>query len=247
MGVAVTRERLCMKTAAVCLILGGILAFVSRLMHGDLPADDPQAALRFISSRPFYAGVHLGAILGVLVGAGGIVTLAATFKHPFAWMLGRLGAASTLVGAAVFATDFSTDGMSGQELATAWRAASASDQPDIVHAAGTVFTALHGPSLTGIGILWGLSLLLFGWALLREGHPGWLGWTGCAAGAATFVGATALFLRPSLFPGVVVYGLLVSLALLWSVALGIATWMRARRPDAAAGAATTAAADEANS
>jgi len=53
-------------------------------------------------------------------------------------------------------------------------------------------------------------------------YPAWLSWLGLVAGGARFVGATALFLRPSLFDGVIVSGLLVSLALLWSVALGVA-------------------------
>ncbi len=221
-----SREQLCLRTAAFCLVIGGLTTFVARLMHGDLPADDAQAALTFIAGRPIYAGVHLAAILGVLIAAGGFITLATTFTQPVAWLLSRLGSAAVVVGAAVYTTDFSTDGMTGAELASKWQAAAPLDKPAIVQSAGSVFAALHGPSLIGISVLWGLTLLLFGSAAMVAKYPAWLCWLGLVAGGATLVGATALFLRPSLFDGVIVYGLLVSLALLWSVALGVAAWRR---------------------
>ena len=220
------RELLCLRVAAFCLVIGGLLAFMARLMHGDPPADDAEAALSFIAARPIYASVHLGAILGVLVAAGGFIALASTFMEPVAWLLGRLGSAAVVVGAAVFTVDFSTDGMTGAELATKWQVAGPLDKPAIVESAGTVFTALHGPSLIGISILWGLALVLFGSAAMAARYPVWLCWLGLAAGGATFVGAIVLFLQPSLFDGVIVYGLLVSVALLWSVALGVAVWRR---------------------
>lgn len=81
-----------------------------------------------------------------------------------------------LVGAAVFVVDFSIDGFAGQALADAWAAASPSGRADLVRAAGTVFTALGGTSLTSIAVLWGLPLVLFGRAVALEGYPSWLGW-----------------------------------------------------------------------
>jgi hypothetical protein len=212
--------------AASCLAFGSLTAFVARLLHGDLPADDPQPALSFIAARPAYAGVHLAAVLGVLIASGGFISLASAFTQPITWLLGRLGSAAAIVGAAVYTTDFSTDGMTGAELASRWQAASPSDKPAIVQSAGTVFAALRGPSLIGISILWGLAIILFGWAALAARYAAWLGWSGLAVGGVTFLGATALFLSPSLYDGVIVYGLFVSIALLWSVVLGIATWRR---------------------
>jgi hypothetical protein len=88
------------------------------------------------------------------------------------------------------------------------------DKPAIVQSAGTVFAALHGPSLIGISVLWGLTLVLFAWAAIAANYSAWIGRLGFVAGGATFIGATAPFLRPSLFDGVIVYGGLVSIALL---------------------------------
>ncbi|MFG1709847.1 hypothetical protein ACFLIM_42440 [Nonomuraea sp. M3C6] len=237
-----TEHRLYLKTAAICLIVGSVTAFVSRLAHGDLPAADPEAALRFIASHPFYAGVHLGALVGVVIAAAGFVALAGTLQQPAAVLLGRLGTASALVGSAVFATDFATDGRAGQTLAEAWQGASPTGQADLVDAARTVFTALQGPSVIAISLLWGLPLVLFGRALALAGYPTWLGWSGMVVGAVTFAAALAQFLRPSLFPGVLLYGLLVSLALLWGAALGIALWYRARHVGAVSGTPPAAAA-----
>jgi hypothetical protein len=216
-----------LKLGAVCAVLGGLAIAGFRLLHGDLPAADAPAALAFITRHPFYAGIHIGTILGVLVWAGGIVALSATLTGGQAGILGRVGTASVLVGAAVFIVDFSIDGVAGQDLATAWQAAPTA-RPELELAARTAFTILRGTSLTSILILWGVPLLLLGRALLLEAYPAWLSWTGMAIGAVIVPAALALLLREDLFPGVLLYGLLISIAVpLWSLALGLAMWRRA--------------------
>jgi hypothetical protein len=51
-----------------------------------------------------------------------------------------------------------------------------------------------------------------------------------AVDAAPILAATALFLLPDIFPGVLLYGVLVSIAIqLWSLILGILMWRRAVR------------------
>jgi hypothetical protein len=47
--------------------------------------------------------------------------------------------------------------------------------------------------------------------------------------------------RPSLFDGVIVYGLLVLVALLWSVALGVVVWRHHGMIDASPGTENAAA------
>jgi hypothetical protein len=216
-----------LKLGAVCAVLGGLAIAGFRLLHGDLPAADAPAALAFITRHPFYAGIHIGTILGVLVWAGGIVALSGTLTSGQAGILGRVGTASVLVGAAVFIVDFSIDGVAGQDLATAWHAAPTA-RPELELAARTAFTILRGTSLTSILILWGIPLLLLGRALLLEAYPAWLSWTGMAIGAAIIPAALALLLREDLFPGILLYGLLISIAVpLWSLALGLAMWRRA--------------------
>ena len=227
-----TDRRAALRLGGACAVVGSLAVFGFRLAHGDAPAADPEAQLRFITDHPAYAGVHLGTILGVLAWAAGVVALAGTLTHPFASLLGRFGAAGVLVGAAIFIADFTMDGVAGQDLARAWAAAQPAAQADVVLAARTAVTMLRGTSLVSIVVLWGVPLMLYGRAVALEGYPAWLGWTGMAAGAATVLGATALLLQPDLFPGVLVYGLLASVAVqLWNVVLGVVMWRRASAAD----------------
>jgi hypothetical protein len=223
-----------LRLGGACVIVGSFAVSGFRLAHGDLPAADAEAALRFITEHRMYAGVHLGTILGVLAWVSGFIALSGTLRYGFARVLGRLGAASMLVGAAIFIVEHSIDGVAGQDLAKAWASATPAAQADLVLAAQTAFTMLRGPSMTAIIALWGLPLMLFGLALRSEPYPAWLAWTGVAVGAVTIVAATALFLQSDLFPGALLYGLMVSIVVQsWSLVVGILMWRRG-----VAGAAT---------
>jgi hypothetical protein len=223
-----TEEGLMLRSGAIGVIVGSLGVFAFRLAHGDAPAANPEAHLRFVAAHPAYAGVHLATILAVLVWTGGIIALAGTLSPPRAQLLGRWGTACVLIGAAIFSIDFTIDGVAGQDLATAWAAATPAAHADLVRAAHTALTMLRGPSLVAIVLLWGLPLLLFGSAVLLEGYPAWLGWSGLAVGAVTILAALMLLLQPDVFPGVLVYGLLASIVVpLWSVGLGLGMWRRA--------------------
>jgi hypothetical protein len=220
-------QQVCERRAALglggaCVAAGALAVLGFRLAHGDAPAYDAEAQLRYVADHWGYAVVHLGTVLGVLVWAAGVVALVGTLTDPSARLLGRVGAAAVLVGAAVFAVDFTVDGVAGQDLARAWAAAPPLVQAELVLAARTALTMLRGTSLVAIVVLWGLPLMLLGRALALEGYPAWLGWSGAVIGALTLLGATALLLQPELFPGVLVYGLLASVVVqLWSVGLGV--------------------------
>jgi hypothetical protein len=216
------------KIGAVCVVVGSIAVFTFRAAHGDLPAADPAAALDFIAARPYYAAIHLGTILGVVLWVGGLIVLSSGLTRQGASMLGRLGVASAVLGGAVFVVDFAVDGWAGSALAARWSSAPPTERADLEHAADIVFTIAGGTSLVSIAILWGLTLVFFGLALTQEGYPVWLGWSGVIVGLVTFVGAVGQYLHRDLIPGVWIYGLLVSLAQLWSLALGVAMWRRER-------------------
>jgi hypothetical protein len=223
-----TERGLVLRSGAIGVITGSLGIFAFRLAHGDAPAADPEAHLRFVAAHPAYAGVHLATILAVLLSTGGFIAFAGTLSSPVAHLLGRWGSACVLIGAAIFAVDFTIDGVAGQDLATTWVTASPAERADVVRAADKALTMLRGPSLVAIVILWGVPLLLFGAALLVEAYPAWLGGSGVAVGAVTVLAALALVLQPTLFPGVLVYGLLASILVqLWSVGLGLMMWRRA--------------------
>lgn len=223
--------RLLRKIGGVCTVVGAVAFMIVRILHGDTPGADAQASLDFVASRPIYAGVHVGAIFAALLTLTGLIALAGSLTQPLAWALGRLGVASSLVGAAIFSLEGSSEGLALPELARARTGASPQEQAELVRAAHAVLIATHGPSLVAIAVLYGLPLLLVGLAMVLDTYPSWVGWAGMIIGAATLIAATGQFLQPDLMPGVVIYGLLASvLAQLWLVALAVVMLRRAASP-----------------
>lgn len=224
-----TRDQIGLRIGAVCLILGSIAVLGFRLAHGDLPTDTGAEALAFVASRPTYPLIHLGDSLGVLIWAGGLVALSGALTHRAAWALGRLGAASVLVGAAVHITEFSVDGYALPTLVSAWVSASPSQRADLEAGARLALVIIGGPSTSALLILWGTTLLLFGLAVWLEGYFIGLGWTGMLIGAAITALGTIQFLRPNvIFPGVLLYGVGTIVSQLWTLVLGVAMLMTAR-------------------
>jgi hypothetical protein len=221
------REQISLRIGAVCVVVGSVIVLACRAAHGDLPTDAGEAALSYVASYPIYALVHLGDVLGVLVWAGGLVALSGSLTHRVAWAVGRLGAASVLVGAAVHITEFSIDGYALPTLADTWAVASPSERSDLEFGARLVLVAIGGPSTIALVMLWGSTLVLYGLAVKKEGYSIWLGWTGVITGAVIAVLGTIQFLKPNIFPGALFYGGGTLVSQLWTVVLGVAMWRRA--------------------
>src|SRR5215207_3520583 len=181
-----TREQISLRIGAVCVVVGSVIVLAFRTVHGDLPTDTGEAALSYVASYPIYALVHLGDWLGVLVWAGGLVALSGSLTRRIAWALGRLGAASVLVGAALHIVEFSIDGYALPTLAERWAVASPSERPDLEIGARLALVIIGGPATSALVILWGSTLVLYGLAVKLEGYFIWLGWTGVVLGAAIF-------------------------------------------------------------
>jgi hypothetical protein len=212
------------RTGGVLALVGALLVSGFRLAHGDLPAADAPAALSFIHAHPLYAGVHVGAVIGVLISVAGLVLVAATVRTERARVLSGLAVASLLVGTAVYTVEHIADGITGQGLAGDWYAAVPAERGTTELSAGILFAILRGPSLAGIVLLWGLPVLLMALAVRADGGPRLLGAAGAAVGAPTVVGAVILLFAPDLFPGVLVYGVLATvLVQAWIASTGV--WM----------------------
>ena len=223
-----TREQVLLRIGAACVVVGSILVVVFRTLHGDLPTDTGEAALSYVAAHPIYPLVHLGDVLGFLVFAGGLVALSGSLTHPVAWAVGRLGAASVLVGTAVHVVDFSIDGFALPMLANTWAVASPSERPDLELGARVVLVAIGGPAVIALTFVWGSTLALYGLAVKKEGYSSWLGWTGLILGIAIFVMGTIFYLKPNIYPGVLLFGGGTWAAHLWAIFLGIAMWRRGR-------------------
>ena len=218
---------LSLKTGGVCLLIGTLAFATARLLHGDTPAADADAALAFVAGRSTYAAVHLGAVLAATTIAIGLMALAGSLTRPSAWLLGRAGTTTAVIGTAIFGVESTSEGLALPELASAAQA-DPGQRADIVNVARAVAAATHGPSLVAIALFIGATLLLIGWSIRLEGYPAWLGIVGAIIGAVTLTAAVALYLRPSLFPGALLYGVLASVvAQLWLAAVGAVMLRRA--------------------
>jgi hypothetical protein len=216
-----------LRIGAVCVVIGSVIVLACRTAHGDLPTDTGEGALSYVALYPIYALVHLGDVLGVLVWAGGLVALSGSLTHPAAWTIGRLGAASVLVGAAVHIAKFSIDGYVLPTLTNTWALASPSERPDLELGARLVLVAIGRPSTIALFMLWAPTLVLYGLAVTKEDYSIWSGWSGGDLGAVIALLGTIQFLEPNIFPGALFYGGGTFVSQLWTVVLGVAMWRRA--------------------
>src|SRR5206468_5974377 len=132
--------------------------------------------------------------VGVLIWTSGLVALSASLTDRTAWAIGRSGAVSVLLGAAVHITEFSIDGYALPTLANTWATAAPADRASLEYGARLVLVAIGGPSTSALVILWGSTLVLFGLAVRDEGYSTVFGWTGVVFGAAIFALGTIQFL-----------------------------------------------------
>ena len=218
-----------LKTGGVCLIVGSVAFAICRLLHGDTPAADAEAALNFVRNRPIYPAVHIFAALAALVFLIGLLALTRSLSRPGSWLMGQAAVLSGTVGLAIFAVESTSEGLALPELAAAASHADPSQHVEFVRAARAVAEVTHGPSLVAMALMIGIPLLLFGIAMVLDQYPAWLGWAGILIGGPTALAAVGLFLVPSLFPGLLLYGVLGSVvAQLWLLATGIVMLCRAR-------------------
>jgi hypothetical protein len=224
-----------LKAGGICLIVGAVAFAIWRLLHGDTPAAEAEAALNFVRNRPIYPAVHIFAVLAALVVVIGLLGLTRSFDRPGSWLIGQAAVVSATVGLAIFSVESTSEGLALRELADAASNVNPAQRVEFARAAHAVSAATHGPSLVAMALMIGVPLLLLGIAMLLDRYPSWLGWTGLVIGGTTMLAALGLFLIPSLFPGFLLYGVLGSvIAQLWLVATGIVMLRRARlAPDAA--------------
>jgi hypothetical protein len=224
-----------LKTGGICLIVGAVVFAIWRLLHGDTPAADAEAALNFVRSWPIYPGVHMFAMLAALVVVIGLIALTRSLNRPGSWLIGQAAVVSATVGLAIFGVESTSEGLALPELADAASKVDPTQRIEFVRAAQAVGAATHGPSLVAMALMIGVPLMLLGIAMVLDQYPSWLGWTGLVIGGTTMHAAVGLFLIPSLFPGFLLYGLLSSvIAQLWLVATGMVMLRRARvAPDTA--------------
>src|SRR5215218_9880003 len=113
-----------LKVGGVCLIVEAVVFAIWRLVHGDTPAADADAALNFVRNRRIYPTVHLFAVLAALVVVIGLLGLTRSFDRPGSWLIGQAAVVSATVGLAIFGVESTSEGLALPELARPLRTSS---------------------------------------------------------------------------------------------------------------------------
>jgi hypothetical protein len=172
-------------TLAGGLLLGGFVlnALVTSFLHPSGSEDDHPEIFAEYADSDAWVAIHVGQLAGVIIALAGLLVLYRVFEaRGDARILAQLGAAATVMTAAVWAVLQGLDGVALKQAADAWVDASGSEKALRFGDAETLrWTEWGFQSYFRISL--GLSLALFGVAILASRLvAGWLGWLALSAG-----------------------------------------------------------------
>jgi len=216
------------RAGAVSAIAGAVVLLVATLLH-PMSADpaDPAAAFAEYAAARAWVASHLGQFLGVGLMFVGLYALRASLAGgPADWLAG-LALAFALAALGTAAVLQAVDGVALKLTVDRWAAAAAPQRQSAFDAAFAVRQIEIGVA-SSLGLLFGVSALLFGMAIIGSGiYPIWLGGLAVVAGAGTAAGGTL-----TAFAGFSPLAMNVAmpsnlLMLVWIAVTGAVMWRRA--------------------
>ncbi|MEB3370090.1 hypothetical protein [Saccharopolyspora mangrovi] len=217
-----------LRFGAVCALVGTLGYVVAFVLHGDLPDQSTESLLTFIADRP-WALHHLLIAFCFLLWIGALSGLSHSFTGGKAWVLGRLGQTTSVLGMAVLLWHYNLDGPALEHVADAWVEAEGVEKAVLLER-GTILTeATSGMFPLYVALLLGLPFVLFGLAVVcSDDYPSWLGWVGAAAGGLAFAVGSSNFAGFEVLPRNL-FVLSVLLLDFWMIAVGLLMWRRGAR------------------
>jgi hypothetical protein len=217
-----------LRIGAVCALVGTLGYVVAFVLHGDLPDQTTESLLTFIADRP-WALHHLLIVFCFLLWIAALSGLAYSFTSGTAWVLGRLGQTTAVLGMAVLLWHYNIDGPALEHVADAWVDAEGAEKAVLLER-GTILTeATSGMFPLYVTLLLGLPFVLFGLAVVVSGdYPSWLGWIGAAAGTSAFAVGSTNFAGFDVLP-MNLFVLTVFLLDFWMIAVGRLMWRQGAR------------------
>ena len=210
------------RICAVSIVAGAVLALVANVIHPDLPIG-VRDAHALIASRGDWRGTHLAIIVAALLLAFGFAGITCACAGSGSG-IGRLGLLSIAVGTSVVAVSIGIDGFAEKTLADAWASAAAAQKAPYLTASMAIQLIHVGLFYVWAGIFWGVSFILYGWAMLESrAFPAWLGWIACVGGLLVCIATAAQYLSPHDSVEISLRILLL-LESLWAIALGWFMW-----------------------
>jgi hypothetical protein len=234
------RERhLLLRIGAVLAIAGPILLILSGIPHGDLPTNEPGlvdevTALRYVADHQTWLPIHMATVVAGLLWVGAFVALAGTLTPGAARVAGWFLLPSAVVGGVFAAFDYLVDGYALKVLADQWAAASGPEEEAMVRMADTGIWLLTGVAQGEVIVMFGLTFLLAGVAVVLDGrYPRLFGVIGAVAGGAVLLSGLAriagLDLSPSEGVDFLFFLVIVPVDTVWLLTLGVLMWRRANR------------------
>lgn len=220
------REISFLRTGAVCAVVGTAGYFVAFLLHGDLPDQTTRSVLEFIAGRP-WAFHHLAIVACFLLWLAALSGLAHSLRGGFAWVLGRLGVGSALLGAAVLLWHYNIDGPALEVVADAWAGSTGAEQALHLERGTILLLATSAMFPLYVAMLLGLPFVLLGAAMVvSRTYPSWPGWLALAAGTLSLAVGTTNFAGLDLLP-INLFVVTVLLLDVWMIVTARLLWRRA--------------------
>jgi uncharacterized protein YggT (Ycf19 family) len=238
---AVPRRQPLVRFGGVCAILGSLVSVVAGIGFGNLTNEaTPGAVLETLAARPssYWPGVQLAFIAGAFLWVIAIIALSWTLSDGTSRALGRLGAASIVLGASVHIVDSSISAYGLGFLAREWGSAGA-DHATFLTAARALMCILGGTWAAVLIFFHGIPFILSGLAVaLSARYPTWWGLVGVLGGLGSVVtGVPMLFGKYLVSLGFYIpFAVLLSL---WMIVMGILMWRRSDSDSPSTGSGTS--------
>jgi hypothetical protein len=218
------RPRVPLNVGGACAIVGAVGIFAGNFLHPFLPPDRV-TMLEMVASHASWPALHLPTMFFAVAILLGLVALAGSLVDGEGAAWAGAGQVVAQVGVPVMLVGVAIDGFAFTSLADAWRAASPTEQTAILQAADALVFAEMGIMHTWVSFFLGLSVLLYGLAVVQSNrYWGPVGWLGVLGGMGCLFSGVAGFLRLPFQPPFPVFGMLV---LAWMLAMGV---LMMRRP-----------------
>jgi hypothetical protein len=220
------REVSFLKIGSGCAVVGTAGYLVAFLLHGDLPDQTTESVLRFIAPRP-WASHHLAIVACFLLWLAALTGLANSLAGGTAWVLGRLGQVSAILGTTVLLWHYNIDGPALEQVAEAWATSTGTERAIQLERGTILLLATSGMFPLYVALLLGLPFVLFGMAVVfSRNYPSWLGWVAIAAGTLALLVGTTNFADLDLLP-MSLFVLTVLVLDFWMLAIARLMWRRA--------------------
>lgn len=225
-----TDRRVTARMTAVLVATGAALVLGMGAAHGDLPEGSGEAALRFVASRPYYALIHFGSIVGGVLWAAGLRNYPQLLDDPRARLVAGWGSAVAAVGASVLAVQFSLDGFGLPALADRFAAADPVTRATLGNVAEITADAMVGLALLWVILLYGVAIGLLAVAgLLQRSRPSWVGVAGLAVGAWNAGAALTVALGGTVVPDWLAFVSGIVGGDVWLIAWAVTVWRQPGR------------------